>query len=475
VHLATQNLLEGIKNGDKLWNLQERFRKLPKSLIGFYDKILSSIADEYRKDIARSLLFISDDERDLHFTPALSMVNDREREQILALETLDMIEWNHVLWRTEGRLVDQCKGLVEVFPAGKYERDGMTSAIKQMILGRQAVFAHRTISDFLQSADIRTRLLQRAEIPSTLPDLKYQVWHAHLHATMCHFSHFPGLDDELRKIFVHSYNNCVRARRQIDRESRLAYWERLRKLMTKPWDTPKTNIIYVIRNSSPFWVKPTGQDAGGIAFVVYAGVPALLQRELDQQSEQRPEHGMAASTLSIELYCAMLPWFRLQTVELADVLEIVELLLRHGADPNEKDPQIGMQWWLRAFTVPWEQYCQLNLHGQLRFQDNLEARYPWVEQKSARAVPKPEVLDLVLCFLRHGADPNARIRILHKQNGTIRVLVERKAIDALRDMFRDRDIERLLLEATDVQYSISGLEEFPGGSKSSEDEKVDSG
>ena len=78
-------------------------------------------------------------------------------------------------------------------------------------------------------------------------------------------------------------------------------------------------------------------------------------------------------------------------------------------------------------------------------------------------------------FLRHGADPNARIRILHEQNGTIRVLVEQKAIDALRDMFRDRDIERLLLEATDVQYSISGLEEFPGGSKSSEDEKVGSG
>ncbi|KAF1957630.1 hypothetical protein CC80DRAFT_410755, partial [Byssothecium circinans] len=56
VYFATRALLDGIDREDRLWQLQDKIRKLPPKLKDLYSHILSSIAPEYWPEVARALM-----------------------------------------------------------------------------------------------------------------------------------------------------------------------------------------------------------------------------------------------------------------------------------------------------------------------------------------------------------------------------------------------------------------------------------
>ena len=157
VYLVCHSLLQGMLNGDRLHDLQQRLHLLPRELNDLYQHILATIPMEYQSISAKSLLIAIEKDpslRDLLITH--HYLEDAERaalDKLDPLEALDHKELCKQLMTTRTRLIAHCREFLDV----------TQQLDKTFPLTKPRVYlAHRNVGDFLRQDENKRALLLRA-------------------------------------------------------------------------------------------------------------------------------------------------------------------------------------------------------------------------------------------------------------------------------------------------------------------------
>lgn len=155
VFLVVRSLLSGLNtSADRMCDLQDRLRRVPRSLDDYFRHILDSVDEGYQKQTAQAfqialraweplslIAFSFLDEEDPNF--ALRLDIDR-------LKTMEINERHETM---ERRLDARCKGLLEVFKDWSIGRDPPFEY--------KVDFLHRTVRDFPRTTDMQNMLASR--------------------------------------------------------------------------------------------------------------------------------------------------------------------------------------------------------------------------------------------------------------------------------------------------------------------------
>jgi hypothetical protein len=158
VRLATRSLLEGIIDADRIENLQEKLRRLPRKLYCFYDLMLSTIKEDHKMDAARSLLLTL-----LPIEHLLTMymyLDDYTRSTHWSMSSMTLEDLRKDLERTDQRLNAQCKGLLE----SDLERlpTSFKENFHENIFSAKVSPIHRSVRDYLLRPSVYSRLVKDA-------------------------------------------------------------------------------------------------------------------------------------------------------------------------------------------------------------------------------------------------------------------------------------------------------------------------
>ena len=163
VVLVTRSLLDGVRNADRICDLQRRLRKFPGTLEKYFSHMYFSIDETYREQTAQTfkyvlaasigersrplplILFSFLDEEDLDATVMGPCSNPLTEEEISSRQDI---------MRT--RLIARCKGLVEI--VDRQFRFTDKDSYDRKLLGPVVDFIHRTAYDFLATKDMQKQL-----------------------------------------------------------------------------------------------------------------------------------------------------------------------------------------------------------------------------------------------------------------------------------------------------------------------------
>jgi hypothetical protein len=191
VFLVVRSLLSGLNTSeDRMCDLQDRLRCVPRSLDDYFRHILDSVHERYQKQTAQAfqialrargplslITFSFLDEEDLNFALRLR------------IGILNPTEINERHDNMERRLDARCKGLLEASKDYRYMEAEPTFEYK-------VDFLHRTVRDFLRTKDMQNMLVSRissefnaeislckcvlAQMKTINPGQKEEI-HCHLH------------------------------------------------------------------------------------------------------------------------------------------------------------------------------------------------------------------------------------------------------------------------------------------------------
>lgn len=153
VHLVVSSLLEGVGNRDHLSDLQQRLEALPETLEKFFQHMIDGIEELYKKRAVETFLIaLTCPEPSLlsthsvldHIRESNNQSSGSTSKTVTPQELVDMAE------DTERRLYAWCQGLLHV-------SKGQDS--REIIFGRDRVdFLHRSVRDFLSTKDMQNML-----------------------------------------------------------------------------------------------------------------------------------------------------------------------------------------------------------------------------------------------------------------------------------------------------------------------------
>jgi hypothetical protein len=179
VTLVVRSLLGGLSNFDHISDLQRRLDDLPSDLELFYEKMLGSIDPFYASHAGR--LFILAATTNGRLTAlGLSFADGEECATVnrvldFKIGPLSETEQRYRFERTRRQLSSRCKGLLEI-PFGVYGEqinevgrgeDPLPSTSYQGEIPfslRRVAYLHRTVRDFLESPQIKARIIGMAGV-----------------------------------------------------------------------------------------------------------------------------------------------------------------------------------------------------------------------------------------------------------------------------------------------------------------------
>jgi len=153
VFLVVRSLRRGLTNEDTIFELQERLRIIPTDLEEYFQRMLDSVDEIYRKQAARIYLLSLAFEYGIT-TVTLSYFDEDIPDFALRAPITPWRgeEFSRTCSKTRTRVLAHCKDLLETVP---YRGDPTGSA-----LGVE--FIHRTVRDFLETGNVKTLLVKRA-------------------------------------------------------------------------------------------------------------------------------------------------------------------------------------------------------------------------------------------------------------------------------------------------------------------------
>jgi hypothetical protein len=163
VALVTTSLSDGLTNGDRLSDLDERLDQLPPGIDKLYLHMLNNMDPIYRKDASRLLQIVHHNNTTAGSEPIsplklLFAIDENphaainaEITPLIPAELLEMVK--HVFNRVRSR----CCGLLEVHMAEDSE-EGNRSYIELILKLSSVDFLHKSVADFLQQEEIRATL-----------------------------------------------------------------------------------------------------------------------------------------------------------------------------------------------------------------------------------------------------------------------------------------------------------------------------
>jgi len=157
VFLVVRSILRGLGNEDTISDLQHRLRELPRDLQEFFDRMLMTIEEIYIKRVARLLLTMSHAQTTF---PVITFYFMDFGDEPLSCTPLPFLkEWPdadpaevEALSTKKRQLVARCRDLICITP----DPDA------PVLFAERVGFLHRTVTDFLHTANIEEKLLQLA-------------------------------------------------------------------------------------------------------------------------------------------------------------------------------------------------------------------------------------------------------------------------------------------------------------------------
>ena len=159
VILVVKSLLKGLRNADRVCDLQRRLRDFPETLEKFFSYMIASIEPVYREQTAQAFRYALEADDPL----SLMMYSFLDEENLDAVVTapLNPLTSQQILSRQDDmqrRLNGRCKGLLEVVNARPNPFRGNHQFRTPIV-----VLHHRTVRDFLQTKDMQNMLLEHLE------------------------------------------------------------------------------------------------------------------------------------------------------------------------------------------------------------------------------------------------------------------------------------------------------------------------
>ena len=170
VRLVVGSLLTGLRNADRVSDLQKRLRDFPETLEKFFSHMIASIEPVYREQTAQAFKYA------LEADGPLSLITysflDEEDLDAVVTAPLNPLTSQQILSRQDDmrrRLNGRCKGLLEVVNiSSKLLFTRPENSYVDQFETPKVVFHHRTVRDFLQTKDMQNMLLEHLE-PSFQP------------------------------------------------------------------------------------------------------------------------------------------------------------------------------------------------------------------------------------------------------------------------------------------------------------------
>jgi hypothetical protein len=144
------SLLEGLRDGDSIQNLQERLLKLPSDLERLFSKILDQLKWAYFRQASIYFQLVGAAREPLSLLDLSLAEEEFQRTTSFQIQPMSSQE---VSFRTEAmrrRLSSRCKGLLEVTWSGESDH----SVVQ---------YLHKTVKDYLHRADIWKHIISGAE------------------------------------------------------------------------------------------------------------------------------------------------------------------------------------------------------------------------------------------------------------------------------------------------------------------------
>jgi len=149
VTLVVKSLLTGVKNADRISDLEIRLRDFSATLEQYFSLILHSVEVIYRKQTAQAFTFALEEAEPLSLL-TYSFLDEEDLDALLT-STRDLLTMNDILTRRDDmqkRLNGRCEGLLKVV------RGEVTSEHRLL----KVDYLHRTVYDFPLTEDVRNML-----------------------------------------------------------------------------------------------------------------------------------------------------------------------------------------------------------------------------------------------------------------------------------------------------------------------------
>ena len=162
VILVVRSLLTGLRNADRICDLQKRLREFPETLEKFFGHMIASVEPIYREQTAQAFKFALEAEAPLSLM-TYSFLDEEDLDAVVTAP-LNPLTTQEILSRQDDmrrRLNGRCRGLLEVVSDDISESPGFIYANR--FHAPKVVFLHRTVSDFLQTKDMQNMLLENLE------------------------------------------------------------------------------------------------------------------------------------------------------------------------------------------------------------------------------------------------------------------------------------------------------------------------
>jgi hypothetical protein len=407
-----RSLLEGLTNADRIVDLQRRLRLLPSDLNEYFERILFTVDNFYRKETAQmfQVTLIARD--------TLSLMSYWYMDQEASfLENLKAGPVSNAI--IDGRLAQMrkrlnacCKGLLEVHPVD-------SSGGEEDFFYVQVDFLHRTVRDFLRDPDMQNML---GKWVGTDFDANIAICQALIAQVKTAPRNRDPLARVVRLFFSHAnvledsqYPLTLEVRLLDDLVSALAWY--------KAYSGDVRGLFPISDKVDRARQRTTGDP---YYLVLEVAVQNGFHRYISKKLDERPR--LPKAEQAELLYCALFP----NTSRPVSVprLPMVVLLLEkgcHGPNGYLPYPVSGKTPWIAFLEV---EYANLGMGRSLE-----------------------DVLPIIKDMLRHGADLNSDCVMRHLSHGRY------KASQVVRMLITDFDARALgdlLTRTTDSQQEKSG-------------------
>ena len=165
VILVVRSLLTGLRNADRVCDLQRRLQDFPETLEKFFSHMIVSIEPVYRDQTAQAFRYALEANKPLSLM-TYSFLDEEDLDAVVTAP-LNPLTSQEILPRQDDmrrRLNGRCKGLLEVVSISS---DPLfiepESLYVHQYCAPKVVFLHRTVRDFLQTKDTQNMLLEHLE------------------------------------------------------------------------------------------------------------------------------------------------------------------------------------------------------------------------------------------------------------------------------------------------------------------------
>jgi hypothetical protein len=164
VKLVVRSLIEGVENGDTVEDLRTRLNALPRDLEDLFDHMIENVPDSYKEQSSQifQLLEVCRTERIERPLSAVDLtfaLNWNEASVLQApIDTMPFAEKEKIDRDVDRRLKSRCVGLLEL-RTRIVNRAELNGSVLDEETQRQVAYLHRTVADYLSRPVIWQRIL----------------------------------------------------------------------------------------------------------------------------------------------------------------------------------------------------------------------------------------------------------------------------------------------------------------------------